>query len=322
MCLKLRKHKHLDDNLRSTFTKRLPAMRNARLAISSKKRAEYPMRRKPNAWSVLGFPERLFITVITLSNPEALGRPSRPLAILTREKMPRTATFSVYFGNQQASGVECFPMPTSIDCNSREIEGLNQFTLRLFKDIFSKEYASEVEKMPYFIAPLAHSHGAELLIPGKDLRTIIDWNCILKVQNAPGDVEWENQSEDVFTDKFVIDPYDGSRKFYTKHWRPDLRPTDPQLPGIPWSKRSKEPKTGKAPDIWSSSVSSLGPKNRNHIIRREDLPVIEAEYISLRRNLLDQFDIADDVQRRCFLVLPVLKISVVSAQKSNYVSLI
>ncbi|KAH8164584.1 hypothetical protein CIB48_g3661 [Xylaria polymorpha] len=310
MCLKLRKHKHLDDNLRSTFTKRLPAMRNARLAISSKKRAEYPMRRKPNAWSVLGFPERLFITVITLSNPEALGRPSRPLAILTREKMPRTATFSVYFGNQQASGVECFPMPTSIDCNSREIEGLNQFTLRLFKDIFSKEYASEVEKMPYFIAPLAHSHGAELLIPGKDLRTIIDWNCILKVQNAPGDVEWENQSEDVFTDKFVIDPYDGSRKFYTKHWRPDLRPTDPQLPGIPWSKRSKEPKTGKAPDIWSSSVSSLGPKNRNHIIRREDLPVIEAEYISLRRNLLDQFDIADDVQRRCFLVLPVLKISV------------
>ncbi|KAI0458634.1 hypothetical protein F5B21DRAFT_528373 [Xylaria acuta] len=311
MCLKLKKQKHLDDNLRSSFTKRLPAMRNARLAISSKKRAEYPMRRKPNAWSVLGFPEKLFITVITLSNPEALGRPSRPLALLTREKLPRTATFSIYFGSQQASGVECFPLPGGIDCDPGDIEGLNQFTLRIFKDIFSKEYASEVEKMPYFFAPLAHPYDAGHPISSRDSRTIIDWNCILKVQNTPGYVEWENQSEHVFDDKFVIDPYDGSRKFYTKHWRPDLRPTDPQLPGLPRSRRSKEPKARKAPlDIWSSSVSSLWQNTRNHTTRRDDLPVIEAEYIPLRRNLLDQFDIADEVERRCFLVFQVFKISV------------
>ncbi|RYC56457.1 hypothetical protein CHU98_g9758 [Xylaria longipes] len=311
MCLKLKKQKHLNDNLQSVFTKRLPAMRNARLAISSKKRAEYPMRRKPNAWSVLGFPEKLFITVITLSNPEALGRPSRPLALLTREKLPRTAVFPIYFGNQRVSGVECLSLPSGIDCDPGEIEGLNQFTLRIFKDIFSKEYASEVEKMPYLFAPLAHPHDAKHLVASRDSRTIIDWDCILKVQNTLGYVEWENQPEHVFDDKFVIDPYDGSRKFYTKHWRPDLRPTDPQLPGLPRSMRSKEPKAREAPsDIWSSSISSLWQKTRNNMTRRDDLPVIEAEHIPLRRNLLDQFEIADEIQRRCFLVLQVFKISI------------
>ncbi|KAI0469610.1 hypothetical protein F4859DRAFT_523002 [Xylaria cf. heliscus] len=309
MCLKLKKQKHLDDNLQSAFTKRLPAMRNARLAISSKKRAEYPMKRKPNAWSAYGSPGKLFITVIALHSPKELGRPYRPLAILTREKLPKITSFPVYFGNKRASLVACLPVPTSIDCSQGDIEGLNQFTLRIFKDIFSKEYASEAEKMPYFFAPIAHRRN--LFVSGrKDPRTVIDWNCILKIQSAPDHVEWENQSEDIFNDKFVIDPFDGSRKFYTKCRRPDLRPTDPQLPGLPRSRRSKEPKAGEAlPDIWSYSVSSLWQNTRNTITRREDIPVVEAEYIPLRRNLLDRFDIADDAQRRCFLIFQVLKIS-------------
>ncbi|KAI0549290.1 hypothetical protein F4679DRAFT_595921 [Xylaria curta] len=310
MCLKLKKQKHLDDNLQSTFTKRLPAMRNARLAITSKKREVYHMKRKPDAWSVLGVPEKLFITAILLSNPEALGRPSRPLALLTRERLPRTAKFSIYFGNQLTSDVECFPLTAGIDCDPGDIEGLNEFTLRIFKDIFSKEYASDVEKMPYFFAPLSLPHDVKLLAATKDSRTVVDWNCIMAVQNMPGYIEGENQSRHVFENKFAIDPYDGSRKFYTKHWRPDLRPTDPQLPGLPRSRRSKEPKAGGTPlDIWDSSISGLSQKIRNSMTKREDLPVIEAEYIPLRRNLLDQFDIADEVQRRCYLVSEVLRIS-------------
>ncbi|KAI1420974.1 hypothetical protein F5Y12DRAFT_790634 [Xylaria sp. FL1777] len=306
MCLKLKKQKHLDDNLCSTFSKRLPAMRNARLAISSKKRAEYPMKRKPDMWSVIGLPERLFLTVIKLSTPEALGRPSQPLAILTRYPLPRISAFSIYFGNQETSSVECFPWSTAMDCKLGDIDGLSQFTLTIFKDVFSKEYALEVEKMPYFFAPLVHWHDSEHLVSGEDPRKIINWDCIHKIKKGPAHIEWENQPESVFDERFVTDPYDGSRKFYTIRRRPDLSPTDPQLPALPRSRRQKGPAT----DIWSSNVTSLWGKSRCKLIRREYLPVIEAEYIPLRRNLLDKYDNTGNIQRRCFLVFQTLQISV------------
>ncbi|KAI1108951.1 hypothetical protein F5Y14DRAFT_55076 [Nemania sp. NC0429] len=308
MCLKLKKQKHLDDNLRSTFTKRLPAMRNARLAITSKKRAKYPLRRKPKAWCISGCPGRLFVNIIKLSNPQALGRPSRPLAILTREPLPRTATFSIHFGKQQTSNVECSPLSAAIDCNPEDIDGLVQFTIRIFKDVFSKEFAPEVEKMPYFLAPLVDPHDSDILDRATNSRMIIDWPCIFKIRNTPSGIEWENEQEDVFDNKFVIDPYDGSRKFYTIRRRPDLKCTDPQLPGLP--KSSARGLGGSATlDIWSSVVASIWRKSRGKMVRRENLRVVEAELISLRRNILDEFDIADDVQRRCYLVFQTLKIS-------------
>ncbi|KAI0097378.1 hypothetical protein GGR51DRAFT_553131 [Nemania sp. FL0031] len=313
MCLKLKKLKHLDENLRSTFTKRLPVMRNARLAITSKKRAEYPMKRKPTAWSILGFPDRLFVTVIKLSNPEALGRPSRPLALLTRRPLPRIAAFPIYFGDQRMSDVECFPLPAAISCHQDHTDGLNQFTLRIFKDVFSKEYASEAGKMPYFFAPLVHTHSSKSLVSGNiDSHTIIDWSCIQRIQKTPDYVEWEDQPGYVFDDKFAIDPYDGSRKFYTICRRPDVNSTDSQLPGFPKQGRVRASEKSEGPlDIWSSVVSSIWHRSRGNLERRRDLPVIEAEYISLRRNLLDQFDIGDEALRKCFLVFQTLKISVI-----------
>ncbi|KAI3318603.1 hypothetical protein HD806DRAFT_549027 [Xylariaceae sp. AK1471] len=309
MCMKLKEKKHLDDNLRSVFTKRLPAMRNARLAINSKKRAEYPMKLKPNAWSVLGYPEKLFVVVIRLSRPEALGRHSRPLAFLTREPLPWIATFPIYFGNKEMSDVEFVPFTDGIDCHPGDVDGLNQFTLRIFRDVFSKEYASEAEKMPYFFAPLLYPHDSERLVFNGDSRTIIDWDCILRIQNTPGDVELENQPEHIFDNKFVRDPWDGSRKFYTIRRRPDLRSTDPQLPGLPRSRHHKKSEGEEvSSDIWNSTITLHG-KSRAKITRKEDLAVVEAEYIPLRRNLLDRFDIADEVERRCFLVFQTLKLS-------------
>lgn len=312
MCLKLKKQKHLDDNLRSTFTKRLPVMRNARLAITSKKRAKYPMLRKPRAWSIVGALERLFVTVIRLSNPEALGRPSRPLAILTREPLPRTAPFSIHFGNHQMSGVECFPLPAAIDCHPEDVDGLVQFTLRIFKDVFSKEFAFEAEKMPYFFAPLVDSHDSKVTDWAADSRMAIDWPCIFKIRNMPSEIEWEKEPEDVFDNKFVTDPYDGSRKFYTIRRRPDLKCTDPQLPGYPKSRaRGRETPS----DIWGTIVASIWRKSRDNMVRRENLLVVEAELLPLRRNLLDEFDADKEVRRRCFLVFQTLKISVVSSKR-------
>jgi endoribonuclease Dicer len=317
MCIKLKEKRYLDDNLRSAFTKRLPAMRNARLAINSKKRAEYPMKMKPNAWSVLGFPEKLFVTVIRLSSPEAVGRRSRPLSFLTREPLPRLPTFPIYFGDNKTSEVEFVHFTDGIHCRPDDVDGLTHFTLRIFRDVFSKEYAPAPEKMPYFFAPLLFPHGSERLVR-EDSRKIIDWACIQSIRNTPGDVEWENQPEHVFDNKFVRDPFDGSRKFYTVRRRPDLRSTDAQLPGLPKGQYHKKLKREEASyDIWSSTITLYG-NSRAKITRREDLSVVEAEYIPLRRNLLDRFTIADDIQPRCFLVFQTLKLSVVSFFSPGY----
>lgn len=66
-CLELVKAKYLNEWLLSTFTKQLPAMRNALLAVSSKKREAYPMKTKPRLWSFEGAPEQYFLTVRELS---------------------------------------------------------------------------------------------------------------------------------------------------------------------------------------------------------------------------------------------------------------
>lgn len=318
MCLKLKKQKHLDDNLRSVFAKQLPAMRNARLALSSMKRDEYHMKRKPNAWSVIGLPKRLFATVIRLSNPKGIGRPSRPLAIVTKECLPRVASFPIYFDNGQTSDVECLPLPISMECLPGDIDGFSRFTLKIFKDVFSKEYESDAEKMQYFLAPLKVSHDSQCLATDTDPRTIVDWQCISDMQGLSGDVEWENQPETIFDDKFIIDPFDGSRKFFTIRRRPDLSPTDPQLSGLPKSRRKRNWNGEDGPlDIWSSIIASLFPKARSRLTRREGLLVVEAEYVSLRRNLLDPCSITNDKQRNCFLVFQTLKISRVKSSYPN-----
>ncbi|CAJ2514152.1 Uu.00g022710.m01.CDS01 [Anthostomella pinea] len=309
MCLKLKRKKHLDDYFQSTFTKRLPAMRNARLAISSKKRAGYPMRFKPDVWANRGIPEDLFVTVLRLSSPEAMDRSSKPMALLTRQPLPQVTGFPLFFGNKRTSGAHFIPLPRATKSSDELLDGLNQFTLRVFKDVFSKEYKSEPEKMPYFLAPLIHPHDFDYESITVDPHTIIDWQCISMVQNTPDDIDWENKPEEVFEDKFVRDPHDGSRKFYTLGRRRDLKPTDPQLPGLPKGQHKKKAHHQETPDdIWNFSVS-LWSKSRTKITIRHDLPVVEAVYIPLRRNLLDEFDVADEVQRRCYLVFATLKLS-------------
>ncbi|KAI1817969.1 hypothetical protein GGS20DRAFT_598297 [Poronia punctata] len=309
MCRKLREQGHLDENLRSTFAKRLPRMRNARLAISSKKQTMYSMKLKPDAWSILGLPEKLFVTAIKLSTPEAVGRPSKPLAMLTRVPLPPVAGFSIYFGKERSSEVDCRALPGSIDCHPADIDALNEFTLRIFRDVFSKEYASEPEKMPYFLAPLTCTHDSEQAHACSNLRAIIDWDCMTTIHKTPGYIDWEGEPDKIFENRYAIDPYDGSRKFYTTRTRPDLTSSHPQLPGLPIASRHrKHLGANEAIDIWNSTISIWG-NNRLKLARREDLTVVEAEFIPHRRNLLDKFDVEDEVKRRCYLVFQTLKLS-------------
>ncbi|KAK6085655.1 RNase3 domain protein [Seiridium cupressi] len=305
MCLKLRKSGELDEHLQSTRKKRLPAMRNAQLALSSKKRAEYSMRTKPDIWDHRGIPSILYITVLKLESPEALGRPSRPLALLTRSQLPSLAKFPLFFGNQQTSIIDCVPFSSGISVCLEQVKGLTEFTLRVFKDVFSKEYKSEPEKLPYFLAPSAKDHAYPFSSHG-GIDTFIDWNCITMLQST-GDLEWEGQPPAFFENKYITDPYDGSRKFYTMKHRGDLKPTDLQIPNVKGlgNQRSRR----EAPnDIWNYSVS-LWSKSRSRIEVRNDLAVFEAEYIPLRRNLLDEYEKSDSESNRCYICFATLRIS-------------
>ncbi|KAI1762058.1 hypothetical protein GGR53DRAFT_502835 [Hypoxylon sp. FL1150] len=310
MCLQLRKKKYLDDHLQSTFAKKLPSMRNAHLAISSKKRAQYPMRTKPSTWESRGIPTRLFLTVLKMSSPEALERFSRPLAILTRHPLPQIAKFPLFFSRQRTSDVECVPLQSAVDVTLAEAELLNNFSLKIFDDIFSKEYKSDLENMPYFFAPLQYRHDFDFTSTTNDTRHLIDWDCLSELQSAARGLEWENQPDEFFRDRFVVDPHDGSRKFYTVCRRSDLKPTDPEPPNVPNAKASrKAQKKQNAPDnIWNYSIS-LWSKSRSKLAVQHDLPVVEAEYIPIRRNLLDELDNCHDIERKCFLVFATMKIS-------------
>ncbi|KAI1770739.1 hypothetical protein F4818DRAFT_455509 [Hypoxylon cercidicola] len=308
MCLQLKKKKYLDDYLQSTFTKKLPNMRNAQLAISSKKRAEYLMRTKPSIWDDRGMPTRLFLTVLKMSSPEVLDRSSRPLALLTRHPLPQVAKFPLFFSHQRTSDVECVPLQYAIDVTPEEAELFNHFTLKVFDDIFSKEYRSDLEKMPYFLAPLQQTHSFDFTSVANDTRTLVDWDCLSELQNAGRYLEWENQPDEFFEDRFVLDPHDGSRKFYTFRRRHDLKPTDPEPAGVPKTQASRKALQNAPNDIWNYSIS-LWAKTRARLTVRLDLPVVEAEFIPIRRNLLDELDKLYDTERTCFLVFETLKLS-------------
>ncbi len=310
-CVRLHKEGCLDDHLRPTLEKHLPGLRNARLALSSKKQAEYHMRVKPDIWSRRGLPSSLFITVFRLSAPDALGRLSQPLAILTREPLPHVAKFPLFFSNQRTSDVVCVPIASFIKPSPSDIEGLGVFTLRVFRDIFSKEYRPEPEKMPYFLAPLLYAHGFDFARDGISPRELIDWACINSVKAVTDGLEWEGQPDQILKDKFVTDPHDGSRKFYTVARRHDLKPTDPQLPSAPKGQRSAKVTREAPKDIWNYSVS-LWSKTRAKIPVDLNLPVLEAEFIPLRRNLLDELEMVDNRNLKCYLVLQTMKLSAVS----------
>ena len=312
MCLKLVKGKYLDKHLNPTFTKQLPAMRNARLAVSSKKKKEYEVRMKPEIWSIRGEPTELHVVALTLASPAALGRASSPLLLLTRQRLPRIASFPLFFGTNRSSEVVCVPVPGRVelrdDYDRSLVQGLTAFTLAIFKDVFSKEYEATAAELPYFLAPTHKEHAFDFTSTA-DLNTIIDWTTVRFVQeNERIDYQF-NEPDDFFRNKFVADPFDGSRKFFLRGRRHDMKPTDPVPEGIvsPGHRAWRMDHTSR--NILNYSLS-MWSNSRSRANLREDQAVVEAELLPIRRNLLDD-DIGDqDLEpKQCFLVLEPLRIS-------------
>ncbi|KAK4146843.1 dicer-like protein 1 [Dichotomopilus funicola] len=312
MCLKLIQGKYLDEHLKPIFAKQLPAMRNARLAVSSKKREQYKMRLKPEIWSGRGEPVAMYITVLTLASPEVLGRPSAPLLLLTRQPVQQVASFPLYFGGGKSSAVECVSVPGQIELAVSESEGLTTFTLAVFKDVFSKEYEATAADLPYFLAPTKLGHGAERFaaVSEVDTKKMVDWETVKYVQeNERVPYRFNDEPDAFFHDKFVTDPYDGSRKFILRGRRHDMKPTDAVPPGIVAPGHRAWRVTCKEHDISNYSLSAWS-KSRALLAPRADQPVVAAELLSIRRNMLDDRVDEQDLQPRpCFLVLEPLRIS-------------
>ncbi|KAK4172843.1 hypothetical protein QBC36DRAFT_246686 [Triangularia setosa] len=307
MCLQLFQGNYLDSHLRPIFTKQLPAMRNARLAISSKKKEEYGMRLKPEVWSALGEPTELFVMALTLASPEALGRPSLPLLLLTRRRIPQVASFSIYFGKSRSSLVNCVLAGEPIQVDEARLNSLTAFTLSIFRDVFSKEYEATFSELPYFLAPTCKQHSFNFSAAASD--ELIDWNTVIYVQEHDIVAYSFDEPDEFFKNKYVWDLWDGSRKFYIRGRRHDMKPTDPVPEGIVAPSHRAWKTSCEAHDILNYS-NSLWSKSRAKFKSREGQAVVEAELLSVQRNILDDSLREEDLEPKpCFLVLEPLRIS-------------
>jgi endoribonuclease Dicer len=193
--------------------------------------------------------------------------------------------------------------------DDESVQSLTHFTLQIFRDIFSKEYEATAADLPYFLAPTLQGHGNNFA--GDDLASIIDWKTLDFVK-ATEKIQCDPEAPDeFFKEKYITDPFDGAQKFYMRQRRHNLKPTDPVPKGIV-PPHHKSWKTCENKNILNYS-NSLWSKSRSRWTLKEDQPVVEAEVLPIRRNLLDD-DIQDeDLQpKKCFLVLETLRISPVS----------
>ncbi|KAH7146308.1 hypothetical protein EDB81DRAFT_794834 [Dactylonectria macrodidyma] len=302
MCVALIQKTYVNGHLQPVFAKKLPAMRNARLAVSSNKKADYNMLLKPKIWSELGTViSELYATALVLDNPDALGRQSRPMLLLSRQKIPQLPDVPLFLGNGQSSHAKLVAYEQPVKLTAENVQGLANFTLKVFEDVFSKEYDAKAQDIPYFLAPCVENHGEVL----KNGHAQIDWP-VVKTVTENEKLEWENASEDFFYDKFVTDPHSGSRKLVIHGINKSLRPTDPTPDNVPENKCRGYRMVEQNIKQYSNS---LWLKSRQRAQWRDDQPVVNAELLSLRRNLLDEFQVDEDINNNCFIILEPLHVS-------------
>jgi len=217
--------------------------------------------------------------------------------------MPQLPDISLFFGQGRQSHVTSKPLSKAIKLEKSMLNMFNEFTLRIFDDVFSKEYIPDLARTPYFLVPIKTS-----TLVTDSPSNLIAWDILIQVQ-ANAELHWDDNTPDIFFEnRYVVDLYDGSRKLWTKKVTHDYKPLDPVPPNT-------APRTGtrKNNDNIMEYSCSLWAKARSCRKFREEQPVIEAEYIPLRRNLLDDGDFVEsEAPRKCYIILEPLKISAVS----------
>ncbi|KAH0556704.1 hypothetical protein GP486_005507 [Trichoglossum hirsutum] len=303
-CLLLRKGRYLDANLLPIYHKQLPAMRNAQLALNLKNTNSYDLRIKPSIWadSVGSLPTEVFLTTLELAEPEGLNRAYQPLGILTRSRLPNFPRFPVHLESSK-SDVICTSVSQSIHITESLLETFTKFTLRIFHAIFNKVYEHNVENTPYWLVPI--TPGATVSQNDSAPKDLIQWD-VLELVADHGELHWDKSVDAAFfKERFLVDPWDGSRRFFTVGVAPEFRPLDPVPP---------DTAPGKYMDNILEYSISLWKKARSKHQFSTDQPVILAHRVLHRRNWLDEITEKEKESiSKCYVCPEPLKVSTVPA---------
>lgn len=288
-------------------------MRNAQLALTSKQSNSYLMKIKPSLWEQTrgSIPGRLYLTVIELEKSEDLGRPCQPLALLTREKLPDFPPFLLYLQIGKPSNVLCKSLPQSFTIDAADLSELTQYTLCLYKDIFNKDYENNEPEMDYWLAPMIDDW--KKVTSKQPTNTLLDWMSIKHVAKdfrSPEDRWWTMDTpHDQLINRYLVDRFDGGRRFFSVSVDPELRPLDPIPGSVDLQKKEK-----RAGNILEYSVSLWNKsKAKNQDNWRKDQPVMRAERLLYRLNWLDDFTEKEKLLKtRSYLCPQPFKFSAVS----------
>ena len=265
----------------------------------------YNMKIKPGLWEMTrgSLPSELFLTVLSLENPENLGRACQPLALLTRTRLPNIPPFPLHLQVGKVSQLLCTSISTSLDVRSIKLTELTEFTLRIYYDIFNKKFEVNELQMSYWLAPIVDtwttSRGYDP--PGE----LIDWTVLARVVQST-DMPWTIDTPHVeLIDRYLIDRWTGANRFYSLEIKPDLKPSDPVPEGTAKAKHMDS--------IINYTTSYLYKNSKQKMKWEDDQPVILAQKVLHRLNLLDEITEKEKgVNTTAYLCPQPLKISAVS----------
>ena len=304
-CLLLRQSNHLDRNLIPTYHRSLPHMRNAHLALNMSKAHSYNMKIKPDLWERTrgSLPSEVFLTVLSLENPENLGRPCQPLALLTRTRLPDIPPFPLHLQVGKVSQLLCTSIRTSLEVCSTRLTELTEFTLRIYHDIFNKKFEVNEPQMSYWLAPIVNAWRTSR--ENDQPCELIDWAVLARVSQY-ADTPWTvDMPHHELIDRYLIDRWSGGNRFYSLEIKPDLKPSDPVPEGTAKSKYMDS--------IISYTISYLYKNSKSKVKWEDDQPVILAHKILHRLNLLDEITEKEKgVNTTAYLCPQPLRISAVS----------
>ena len=229
MCIQLRKGDHLDGNLISTLKKFIPANANAMLAVNVKKRTEYGAKLKPHLWedSRGCFPKKLYLTVFKLADPENLLRPSQPLALVTRTPLPNFPPIDLHLPLDKTSQALSISITRCMNVTESMVSTLNNFTRCIWRDIYAKSFEDNIPQMSYWFAPILKDAVMEMdtAVPS----SLIDWDVLrfTDLHNFDNQIKWNaDMPNKELENRFIVDPGQGARRFYSAKVNSSLRPND------------------------------------------------------------------------------------------------
>lgn len=254
------------------------------------------------------------MTILELQVPENVGRPCQPLALLTRTRLPDFPQFLLHLQTGKSSKLLCTSLQQSLDIGTTALTEINEFTLRIYKDVFNKTFEVNEPQMSYWLAPIFSdwkSRGSHTPIE------LIDWSIV----HFPDDpVHWQVVSdrlgskslawtsdtpEDQLVNRFIIDPGTGANRFFSVAIEPNMRPLDPVPENVVKNRYMKS-----ILDYSSSTWTNSRDKQAWH----HDQPVLRAHKALHRLEWLEDLKQKDkDVKTECFICPQPLRFSVVGA---------